>query len=110
MLCENSRPMPERRTQRYHFMASAEVLGLAETRTAKVETLSVLGAFLSMAEPFEKGMAILVKIRTPSAFFQSQAKVAYADHGIGMGVEFVSTQPAFRTVLQEWLLGAVPKD
>lgn len=62
-----------------------------------------------MPNPFEKDASILVKIRTKTAFFQSRARVAYSEHGTGMGVEFINVEAPFRTVLQEWLFDAAPR-
>lgn len=56
-----------------------------------------------MPDPFSKGAIILVKIRTQTEFFQCNATVAHSTHEVGMGIEFSSMIPAFRTVLQEWL-------
>jgi hypothetical protein len=94
---------PKRRAPRYHFNATAEAVGSSDLRPARVETLSILGAFFAMPDPFDKDASILVKIRTKTAFFQSDARVAYSNQGNGMGVEFMNTGPPFRIVLQGWL-------
>ena len=57
-----------------------------------------------MPDPFSKGAVILVKFRTQEEFFQSNAIVVHSTNGLGMGIEFTNMNPAFRTVLQEWLL------
>ena len=57
-----------------------------------------------MPDPFSKGAVILVKIRTEAEFFQCNATVVHSKDGLGMGVEFQNMSPAFRVVLQEWLL------
>lgn len=100
----------ERRAQRYRFDATAEAIGSADVRAAHVETLSILGAYLAMADPFDKGATVLVKIRTKSEFFQSDARVANSSQGQGMGIEFINLPPPFVLVLQEWLFDAIPKD
>lgn len=98
---------PERRAQRYQFTATAEAIGSSDARPARVKTLSILGAYLAMDHPFDKGASVLVKIRTATAFFQSEARVAYSDQGSGMGLEFFNMAQPFRIVLQEWLFSAV---
>ena len=100
----------ERRAQRYRFDATAEAIGSSDLRPAHTETLSILGAYLAMPNPFDKGATVVVKIRTKTEFFQSDARVAYSNQGQGMGVEFINTAAPFRIVLQEWLFDAVPKD
>ena len=100
---------PERRAPRYHFAATAEAVGTSDVRPAHVETLSFRGAYLAMPDPFEKAESIVVKIRSQTKFFQSQARVVYSNRGEGMGIEFVKLAPPFRIVLQEWLWDAVPQ-
>lgn len=94
---------PERRAPRYPFAATAQAIESPEMRPASVKNLSIFGAYLAMPDPFSKGAVILVKIRTQKEFFQSNATVAHSTHEVGMGIEFSSMIPAFRTVLQEWL-------
>jgi hypothetical protein len=55
---------PKRRAPRYHFNATAEAVGSSDLRPARVETLSILGVFFAMPDPFDKDASILVKIRT----------------------------------------------
>ena len=94
---------PERRAQRYIFVATAEAIDSSDVRLANVKDLSIFGAYLALSDPFSKGAVILVKIRTKTEFFQCNATVAHSTGGLGMGVEFSNMSPAFRTVLQEWL-------
>jgi hypothetical protein len=94
---------PERRAPRYPFAATAEAADSSDVRPASVKDLSVFGAYLAMPDPFSKGAVILVKIRTQTEFFQCDAAVVHSVDGIGMGIEFSNMNPAFRTVLQEWL-------
>jgi PilZ domain len=100
---------PERRARRYRFDATAEAVGSSDVRPARVETLSILGAYLAMPHPFEQGASVLIKIRTKTEFFQSDASVAYSNAGQGMGVEFIKVSRPFLLVLQEWLFDAVPQ-
>lgn len=95
---------PERRAPRHPFAATAEAIDASTVRPASVKDLSVFGAYLAMPDPFSKGAVILVKIRTQTEFFQCNAIVVHSTDGLGMGIEFTNMVPAFRTVLQEWLL------
>jgi hypothetical protein len=95
---------PERRAPRYAFTATAKAIDSSDVRPAIVKDLSIFGAYLEMPDPFSKGATILVKIRTQTDFFQCNATVAHSTDGLGMGIEFSNMNPAFRTVLQEWLL------
>ena len=98
---------PEQRSaHRYRFIANAEAVFGSEVRPARVELLSLAGAYLAMPEPFSKGASVLIKIRTKTEFFECKATVAHSTHGTGMGVMFTEMSPVFRAVLQEWLLKA----
>ena len=96
---------PERRAQRYPFVATAEAIDSSDVRPASVKDLSIFGAYFALPDPFSKGTVVLVKIRTQTEFFQCNATVAHSTGGLGMGIEFSNMNPAFRTVLQEWLSG-----
>jgi PilZ domain len=98
----------ERRcAHRYAFVASAAVADPSGERMARVEDLSIAGAYLAMPNPFSKGAGILVKIRTNGEYFQCHATVAHSTLGIGMGVSFRNISPPFLFVLQQWLIAAM---
>jgi PilZ domain len=92
---------------RYAFVAHAEVADSYGERMARVEDLSIVGAYLAMTNPFSKDTSILVKVRTQTEFFQCHAIVTHSTHGIGMGVRFRDISPPFLHVLQRWLLAAI---
>jgi PAS domain-containing protein len=56
-----------------------------------------------MPDPFSKGASVRIKIRTEIEFFQTDATVANATHGLGMEVLFRAVSPPFLLVLQHWL-------
>jgi hypothetical protein len=93
-----------RNTQRYAFVAAAEVADSVCVRNASVGDLSIHGCYLAMPDPFSKGASVLVKIRTNREFFQCRATIAHSTPGVGMGLEFHIVSPPFQIVLQEWLL------
>ena len=96
----------QRNAHRYRFIANSEAVLGPEVRPARVELLSIAGAYLAMPEPFPQGASVQVKIRTQTEFFECKATVAHSTQGTGMGVMFTEMSPAFRTVLQEWLFKA----
>lgn len=101
----------ERRSaRRYAFNAEAEVADSRDQRIARVQTLSIGGAYLAMTNPFPKHASVLVKIRTNREFFQSQATVAHSTYGAGMGVMFRDISPPFLRVLQQWLQEATHEE
>lgn len=74
---------------------------------ARVEDLSIAGAYLVMTNPFSKHASTLIKIRTTTEFFQCHATVAHSTQGIGMGVRFRDISPPFLLILQRWLITAM---
>lgn len=105
---EHSPMYQERRSaRRYAFDADAEVADSRDERIARVEGLSIGGAYLAMANPFPKHTAVLIKIRTNREFFQCQATVAHSTQGSGTGVTFRNISPPFLHVLQRWLQEAM---
>ena len=99
--------LDERRcTQRYAFVAAAEVEDSVCVCQARVADLSIAGAYLVLPDFFPRGASILVKIRTKREFFQCHATVTHSTPH-GMGVRFHEIGPPFLIVLQEWLLAAM---
>jgi hypothetical protein len=94
-----------RRTPRYTFIASAELIEeTSEVRIAtRVSELSLYGCYLDMMNPFPVGTLVLVKISAGDAFFQAESKIVYAQTNMGAGVVFLETEPAYQIVLERWL-------
>ncbi len=89
--------------RRYPFVATAEVQGAGGVRSARIQDLSIAGAYLALPDPFSKGASVRIKIRTRMDFFQADATVMHSTHGLGMGVMFHTVSPPFLIVLQRWL-------
>ena len=94
-----------RRTQRYTFIASAELIEeKTDVRIAtRVSELSRHGCYLDMMNPFPVGTLVLVKISTGEDFFQAKAKIVYAQPNLGAGVTFLEVEKEQEPVLQRWL-------
>ncbi|MHB8499594.1 MAG: PilZ domain-containing protein [Candidatus Acidiferrales bacterium] len=94
-----------RRTPRYTFIASAELIEEAsDVRIAtRVSELSLHGCYLDMMNPFPVGTFVLVKISAGDAFFQAKSKIVYAQTNMGAGVVFLETDPQYQPVLERWL-------
>ena len=97
-----------RRTPRYPFIASAELIEeKADVRIAsRVSELSLHGCYLDMMNPFPTGTMVLVKIAAGDAFFEAKSKIVYSQPNIGAGVGFLQIEPASKDVLERWLDGA----
>src|SRR5258708_20058490 len=92
-----------RRAERYAFTADAEVEQSAVVRKARVKDLCIHGCYLAMPDPFSKGAVVRIKIRTEIEFFQANATVAHATHGLGMEGIFHSMSPPFFILFQYFL-------
>jgi PilZ domain len=94
-----------RRTPRYVFIASAELLELqSDVRVAsRVSELSRYGCYLDMMNPFPKDSLVLVKITEGNVTFQSKARVVYATQNMGAGVTFLDVEPKDQYILDRWL-------
>ena len=97
-----------RRTPRYTFIASAELIEeTSDVRIAtRVSELSLYGCYLDMMNPFPVGTLVLVKISAGDAYFEAKSKIVYAQPNMGAGVVFVDPEPKYLPVLQHWLEGA----
>jgi hypothetical protein len=98
-------PREKRRTPRYIFIASAELIEeKTEVRIAsRVSELSLYGCYLDMMNPFPTGTMVLVKISAGDKFFQAKAKIIYSQPNMGAGVAFLEVAPESQPVLQHWL-------
>ncbi len=98
-----------RRTPRYPFAASAEVVDTSSgaKSTWKVSELSVNGCYVETPDILEKGAGVLVKIYREPQYFEAPATVMYVNPGQGMGMMFHDVKPFFASVLQKWLLAAM---
>ena len=94
-----------RRTPRYTFIASAELIEeTSDVRIAtRVSELSLHGCYLDMMNPFPIGTLVLVKISDGEAFFQAKSKIVYSQQNMGAGVTFLTTEPEYQTILERWL-------
>ena len=95
-----------RRTPRYLFFASAELLEeRSEVRIAtKVSELSRNGCYLDMMNPFPKHTVVLIKIWTEENItIETRGCVVYSQANRGAGVAFVDMDPKYVPVLESWL-------
>jgi hypothetical protein len=97
-----------RRTPRYPFTASAEVVEQSSQASisTRVTELSLNGCYLDMPNPLPKDTQIKIKIYSESKFFESTGTIVYSQANLGVGVTFRETRPQFLTVLKQWLLAA----
>lgn len=95
-----------RRTPRYMFFASAELLEeKSEVRvTSRVSELSRHGCYLDMMNPFPVDTMLLLKIwKEESNVIQTKGKVVYSQPNVGAGVAFVDLDAKYVPTLESWL-------
>lgn len=104
---ENSGGQERRRTPRYPFIATAEIIDPATKASApaRVTELSLHGCYIEMPNPLPKGASLHAKVYSEGKFFESAGKVVYSLQN-GIGVTFHDVRPQFLTVLKQWLLAA----
>lgn len=97
-----------RRTPRYPFIATVEVLqkGAAAGISGRVTELSLYGCFIEMPDPFAKGSELLLKVYANGKYFESEGIAVYANPGKGTGIRFQNVRPHYLSVLKQWLIEA----
>ena len=100
-----------RRTPRYVFFASAELLEeKSDVRIAsRVSELSLYGCYLDMMNPFPKDTIVLVRIWADEKVFQTKGRIIYSQPNMGAGVVFLNVEPMYLPTLQHWLEEAAKK-
>jgi hypothetical protein len=98
-----------RRTPRYMFFASAELLEeRSDVRIAtRVSELSLNGCYLDMMNPFPIHTVVRVKIWTEETLMiESKACVVYSQANRGAGLAFVDMDAKYLPLLEKWLAKA----
>ena len=95
-----------RRTPRFPFVASAEVVDTLSgaSVTARVSELSLYGCYIDMPNPLPEGTSIRVKIYSSGRLLDASGKVVYSAPNLGIGVSFHDVSVPSLIVLKEWLL------
>ena len=97
----------ERRTPRFAFSASAEIIRGASVELTSVTDLSLYGCYLASPTQFPRGTLVTVKIFADGEFFEAPATVLYSGRSFGIGLGFRDVRPAFLAVLRKWLRQAL---
>ena len=98
---------PQRRTPRYPFSASAQVICDGSVLSSKVSALSLYGCYLNASTSLARGTDVVVKITSGGDFFESSATVVYSQEDCGMGVAFRDVKSVFLAILHKWLRRAL---
>jgi PilZ domain len=94
-----------RRSPRYPFYASAEIVELKTSTllTARTSELSRYGAYMDMMNPLPIGTAVKILIAYNEQAFEAAGRVIYSQPNMGMGVAFESIEPGKLETLEKWL-------
>ena len=94
-----------RRTPRFPFIASAEVLAesTGSRMTIRISDLSVFGCYADTINPLPDGTTVRVRIFADTKTFEAPATVVFSHTHLGMGLAFRDVQPSSQDVLQHWL-------
>ena len=65
--------------------------------------LSLSGCFIRAKAPFQKGTAVIVRIRCSGTDFAATGRVTANVNAQGMGIEFVEIQPKDQATIEQWL-------
>jgi len=97
-----------RRTPRYPFIATAEVVDQSSQAgvSTRVTELSLHGCYLDMPNPLPTDTQVKIKIYSEGKFFESSGVIVYSQPNLGVGVTFREVRPQFLSILKQWLLVA----
>ena len=99
-------PKQERRASlRYPFTAEADVTDLQSSArlSARTSDLARGGCFIDTISTFPVGTTVSLRLTNDRKTFETQARVVYAQQGMGMGLAFTPPEPDQLWVLEKWL-------
>jgi hypothetical protein len=99
----------QRRTPRFPFSGSAEVIGVKSVAVTKVAELSLYGCYLEAISSIPRGTIVTVTIRSGGECFEAKASVLYTQPTLGMGLAFREVKPEFDAILRQWLQQSLDK-
>jgi len=93
------------RAPRHSFAAAVEVTDLQSEAhlAAHIRDISLFGCFVETAEPFPPGTKLRFRIMRGGATVSGVGRVAFARPGSGMGIHFITVEPAGQPALDNWL-------
>ena len=95
-----------RRNPRFAFTAAALAFDpISATRIdARTADISLNGCYVDTMVPFPTGTNIDLRLSSEGKSFECEARVAFSQVGMGMGLVFVKCQPEQYHVLQQWIV------
>ncbi len=101
-------PPEVRRSPRYLFFASAEIIDTASqsTMNARTSELSRHGCYLDMMNPFLDGTPLRVRITHDGQAVDAAARVVHSKPNVGMGISFDQIDARQAPIIEQWSLEA----
>lgn len=95
----------QRASPRYPFTAEADVTDLQSNArlSARTSDLARGGCFIDTISTFPIGTRVSLRLTNDRKTFETQARVVYAQQGMGMGLAFATPDPDQLWILEKWL-------
>jgi hypothetical protein len=70
---------------------------------AHIKDISMFGCFVETPTPFPEGTKLRLRIQRGGANVSGLGRVAFSRPGIGMGIQFITIEPASLATLDKWV-------
>lgn len=74
-----------------------------ERLAAHLKDISMFGCFVETPTPFAEGTKVRIRILRSGANVSGLGRVAFCRPGSGMGIQFLTIEPASISTLDNWL-------
>jgi hypothetical protein len=101
--------MIERRAAPRHFLVlTIEMMEESSRAKASARTMDVSrsGCYVDTLNPFPVGMILRIRLTLEGETFESRARVVHQSPGMGMGIDFLDSDPEQLMILDRWLAAA----
>jgi hypothetical protein len=94
-----------RRSPRYVFFASAEIIDAASASimNARTSELCRHGCYLDMMNPFPDGTPLRVRITHGGQALDAAVRVVHSKPNVGMGISFEQLDAHQEPIIEQWL-------
>jgi len=97
---ENRRAVP-----RYTLIATVEIVDPSSgiRLSGRISEISLKGCYVDLLNTLPKGTAVQMRVSRDVGIFESPAKIAYAQDGMGIGLAFTDTPADQLKILENWV-------
>jgi hypothetical protein len=106
----DSASRPQRKVQRYTFVATAELTDAASAArlSGRISEISRMGCYVDLLNTLPVGTLVDVRVTCDQGAFQTQGKIIYVQENMGMGVAFLDPAEDQLKVLDGWIAAFPP--